>query len=116
MSDRTPTGPHMPLGGEKTRDDRKARGAAAPRDDDTPPGDAARRRRRSARILFGLAAVGLVLYLLNIAAGMAAVKLGWKLQRFSDIWEFLTVLVTMVFFVAGLLVTEERRPQEPSAD
>jgi hypothetical protein len=74
------------------------------------------RGRLAARILFSLAAAGLVLYLLNIAAGMAAVKLGWKLQRFSDIWEFLTVLVTMIFFVAGLLVTEGRRPEESLPD
>jgi hypothetical protein len=110
MSEPTPPGPHVPHGGDTRH------GNGTPQVDDTPHGDAARRRRRAARILFGLAMVGLVLYLLNIAAGMAAVKLGWKLQRFSDIWEFLTVLATMVFFVAGLLVTEVRRPQGPSPD
>jgi hypothetical protein len=92
-----------------------------PRSDSDPDGDpdgspteaGAARKRRAARVLFALAGLGLVLYMLNIAAGMAAVKLGWKLQRFGDLWEFLTVLVTMILFVAGLLVTERKRPEEP---
>ena len=48
--------------------------------------------------MFVLAAIGLSLYMLNIAAGMAAVKLGWKLTRLNDVWEFLIVLVSMVLF------------------
>ena len=60
-------------------------------------------------MFFVLAAIGLSLYILNIAAGMAAVKLGWKLTRLNDVWEFLIVLVTMVFFVAGLLALETGR-------
>ena len=62
-----------------------------------------------------LAAVGLTLYMLNIAAGMAAVKLGWKLTRLNDVWEFLIVLVSMVFFVAGLLAIEGARADEPQS-
>ena len=60
-----------------------------------------------------LAAIGLSLYILNIAAGMAAIKLGWKLARLNDVWEFLIVLVTMVFFVAGLLALETERRDGP---
>ena len=59
-----------------------------------------------------LAAIGLSLYILNIAAGMAAVKLGWKLTRLNDVCEFLIVLVTMVLFVAGLLALEGERQDE----
>lgn len=68
---------------------------------------------RRGRLMFVLAATGLSLYVLNIAAGMAAVKLGWKLARLNDVWEFLIVLVSMVFFVAGLLAIEGERPDEP---
>ena len=67
---------------------------------------------RRGRLVFVLAAIGLSLYMLNIAAGMAAVKLGWKLTRLNDVWEFLIVLVSMVFFVAGLLAIEGERPDE----
>ena len=70
---------------------------------------------RRGRLWFMLAAVGLSIYVLNIAAGMAAVKLGWKLTRLNDVWEFLIVLVSMVFFVAGLLAIEAERPDEPQS-
>lgn len=65
--------------------------------------------------MFVLAATGLALYVLNIAAGMAAVKLGWKLARLNDVWEFVIVLVSMVLFVAGLLAIEGERPDEPQS-
>ena len=70
-------------------------------------------RIRPGRTFFVLAAIGLSLYILNIAAGMAAIKLGWKLTRLNDVWEFLIVLVTMVFFVAGLLALETERRDGP---
>lgn len=70
-------------------------------------------RIRRGRWFFVLAAIGLSLYILNIAAGMAAIKLGWKLARLNDVWEFLIVLVTMVFFVAGLLALETERRDGP---
>jgi len=60
-----------------------------------------------------LAALGVGVYAVNIAVGMAAVKLGWGIARLNDVWEFLVVLVAMVFFVAGLLATEDVRPHEP---
>lgn len=71
------------------------------------------RHRRWDRVCFAFAALGIGVYALNIAAGLAAVKLGWGISRFNDIWEFLVVLVSMVFFVAGLLATEDARPHEP---
>ncbi len=64
-------------------------------------------------IAFALAAVGILLYSANIATGMLAVKLGWQLVRFNDVWEFLVVLVSMIFFVAGLLAVEGQRPDGP---
>lgn len=70
---------------------------------------------RRGRLFFVLAAIGLSLYILNIATGMAAVKLGWKLVRLNDVWEFLIVLVSMIFFVAGLLAVEGERPDEPQS-
>lgn len=70
-------------------------------------------RRRWDRICFTLAALGIGAYAVNIAVGMAAVKLGWSIARLNDVWEFLVVLVAMVFFVAGLLATEDVRPHEP---
>jgi len=63
---------------------------------------------RPARRLFALAGVLLVLYALNVAAGMAAVKLGVSMWRLGDVGEFVLVLAAMAVFVAGLLVNEER--------
>ncbi len=68
---------------------------------------------RRGRILYALAGLGILLYFANVAVGLGAVKLGWKIARLSDVWEFLTVLVSMVFFVAGLLAAEGQRPDEP---
>jgi hypothetical protein len=70
-------------------------------------------RRRWDRVCFTLAALGIGVYAANIAAGMAAGKLGWGIARLNDVWECLVVLVAMVFFVAGLLATEDVRPHEP---
>ncbi|RPH58335.1 MAG: hypothetical protein EHM83_17560 [Burkholderiales bacterium] len=68
---------------------------------------------RLARALFALALAVLCLYAINVAVGMASVKLGWKLTRLGDVWEFLIVLMSMILFVTGLLVLEEERPEEP---
>jgi hypothetical protein len=68
---------------------------------------------RRGRVPFILAAAGLAVYFANIAVGMAAVKLGWHLARLNDVWEFLIVLVSMIFFVAGLLAVEGVRPDKP---
>ena len=70
---------------------------------------------RRGRIPFAVAAIGILLYFGNIAVGMVAVKLGWQVVRFNDVWEFLIVLVSMIFFVAGLLAVEGQRPDGPQA-
>jgi sulfite exporter TauE/SafE len=70
-------------------------------------------RERRGRILYAIAALGILLYFANVAVGLAAAKLGWKVARLNDVWEFLTVLVSMIFFVAGLLAVEGKRPDEP---
>lgn len=70
-------------------------------------------RDRRGRWLYAIAALGVLLYFANVAVGLAATKLGWKVARLSDVWEFLIVLVSMVFFVAGLLAAEGQRPDEP---
>ena len=68
---------------------------------------------RRGRVLFLLAALGILLYFANIAVGLGAVKLGWRITRLSDVWEFLIVVISMIFFVAGLLAVEGQRPDEP---
>ena len=68
---------------------------------------------RLGRFLYAIAALGILVYFANVAVGLAATKLGWKVTRLSDVWEFLIVLVSMVFFVAGLLAVEGQRPDEP---
>ena len=68
---------------------------------------------RRGRLFFLLAVLGLTLYFVNIAVGMTAVKLGWRVVRLNDVWEFLIVLISMIFFVAGLLAVEGQRPDEP---
>ena len=70
-------------------------------------------RGRRVRILYAIAGLGILLYFANVAVGLGATKLGWKVTRLGDVWEFLTVLVSMVFFVAGLLAAEGQRPDEP---
>lgn len=69
-------------------------------------------RRRLAATVFVLAAAALCLYAINVALGMASTKLGWKVARLGDVWEFLVVLVSMVLFVTGLLALEEEPPGE----
>jgi hypothetical protein len=85
---------------------------AAERAADRAAGRQASRVRRG-RIFFLLAALGILLYFANIAVGLGAVKLGWKVARLSDVWEFLIVVISMIFFVAGLLAVEGQRPDEP---
>ena len=70
-------------------------------------------RQRRARLLYAIAGVGILLYFANVAVGLGAMKLGWKVARLSDVWEFLIVLVSMIFFVAGLLAAEGQRPHKP---
>jgi hypothetical protein len=68
---------------------------------------------RRGRTAFALAAAGLSIYFVNIVVGMAAVKLGWHVGRLNDVWEFLIVLLSMIFFVAGVLAVEGQRPEKP---
>jgi hypothetical protein len=60
------------------------------------------------RWLFGIAAGLLLLYALNMGLRIAAVKLGVAPWRLGDVGEFLLVLSSMAFFVAGLVADEER--------
>jgi hypothetical protein len=69
------------------------------------------KRRFTTRLLFGSAAGLLLLYAVNIALGMLAVKLGVATWRLGDVGEFLLVLSCMAVFVAGLIADEE----EPAA-
>ncbi len=65
-----------------------------------------------ARALFTLAGVLLLGYAVNIVLGMLVVKQGLALWRLPDVGEFVLVLSAMAFFVAGLLIDEERT-QDP---
>jgi heme A synthase len=69
--------------------------------------------RRRTRWVFAISAALFALYALNIALGMAAVKLGFKVWRLGDVGEFLLVLTCMTFFVAGLVADEEQRAGRP---
>ena len=67
------------------------------------------RRSMMTRWMFGIAAVLLVLYALNIALGMLAVKAGIVTWRLGDVGEFLLVLSCMASFVAGLVADEKKQ-------
>jgi hypothetical protein len=69
--------------------------------------------RPGTRWVFVMSAVLVALYALNIALGMAAVKLGFAVWRLGDVGEFLLVLACMGFFVAGLVADEDRRAARP---
>jgi hypothetical protein len=72
-----------------------------------------RATRSGTRWLFGTAAFLMLLYALNIALGMLAVKLGHVVWRLGDVGEFLLVLSCMAVFVAGLIADEEEQAAEP---
>jgi hypothetical protein len=76
-------------------------------------GHDARATRSSTRWLFGIAAGLMLLYALNIALGMLAVKLGVVVWRLGDVGEFLLVLSCMAVFVAGLIADEEEELAGP---
>jgi heme A synthase len=65
--------------------------------------------RTTTRWPFVAAACLFLLYALNVALGMLAVKSGMSTWRVGDVGEFLLVLSCMAFFVAGLVVGEERQ-------
>ena len=70
------------------------------------------RATRTARWMFAIASVLVLLYALNIALGMLAVKFGYATRRLGDVGEFVLVLSCMAFFVAGLIADEP----EPATD
>ena len=61
------------------------------------------------RWLFGIAGTLIALYVLNVGLRIAFVKFGAAPWRLNDVGEFLLVLLSMVFFVAALIVDEERQ-------
>jgi hypothetical protein len=75
-----------------------------------------RATRSGTRWLFGTAAFLMLLYALNIALGMLAVKLGHVVWRLGDVGEFLLVLSGMAVFVAGLIADEEEQAAGPGED
>lgn len=85
---------------------------ASPESPAIPPGPAGKPR---GRVPFLLAGFFMAVYFINIAVGMAAVKLGWQVSRLGDLSEFLVVLVSMIFFVAGVLAVEDKRPEKPQS-
>lgn len=85
---------------------------ASPGSPAIPPGPASKPR---GRVPFLVAAFFMAVYFVNIAVGMAAVKLGWQVSRLGDLSEFLVVLVCMIFFVAGVLAVEDERPEKPQS-
>ncbi len=58
------------------------------------------------RWMHGIALVLIVLYALNVALAMLAVKGGVAIWRVGDVGEFMLVLTSMGFFVAGLVANE----------
>ncbi len=62
----------------------------------------------ASRWLFGISGLLVSLYFLNVGLRFAAVKFGASPWRVGDVGEMLLVLFGMVFFVAALLVDEDR--------
>ncbi len=66
------------------------------------------RTAAASRWLFGIAGVLVAFYALNVGLRIAVVKFGASMWRLNDVGEFMLVLAGMVFFVAALIVDEER--------
>ncbi|MDQ6621045.1 MAG: hypothetical protein M3Z31_15355 [Pseudomonadota bacterium] len=64
--------------------------------------------RIAPRVPFAIAGLLLALFILNMGLRIARVKFGVDVWQVGDVGEFVLVLLCMVFFVAGLLVVEER--------
>ena len=64
------------------------------------------RMHNPGRPAYGLAAVLLCAYGINVLIGKGIALFGWHLPHAGDVAEFLTVLAAMVFFVVGLLRNE----------
>jgi hypothetical protein len=63
------------------------------------------------RLAFAAASVLLMLYAVNVALRIGQIKFGAATWSVGDVGEFLLVLVSMVCFVAGLLIVEAHSPQ-----
>ena len=68
----------------------------------------------AARVCFRVATTLLILYVVDVLVGKAAVLLQFSVPwRLGNIGEFVVVLAAVVFFVAGVLVIEARSdPQQ----
>jgi len=61
------------------------------------------------RVCFRVAATLLILYVIDVLVGKAAVLLQFSVPwRLGNIGEFVVVLAAVIFFVAGVLVIEAR--------
>ena len=66
-----------------------------------------------ARVCFRVAATLLILYVIDVLAGKAAVLLQFSVPwRLGNIGEFVVVLAAVIFFVAGVLVIEARNDSQ----
>jgi uncharacterized membrane protein YccC len=63
------------------------------------------------RLAFAAASVLLLCYAANVALRIGQIKFGVATWSVGDVGEFLLVLVSMVCFVAGLLIVEAHSPK-----
>lgn len=67
----------------------------------------------AARVCFRVAATLLILYVVDVLVGKAAVLLQFAVPwRLGNIGEFVVVLAAVIFFVAGVLVIEARNDSQ----
>ena len=70
-------------------------------------------RPPAARVCFRVAATLLILYVVDVLVGKAAVLLQFSVPwRLGNIGEFVVVLAAVIFFVAGVLVIEARNDSQ----
>ena len=71
----------------------------------------------AALICFRVAASLLILYVVDVLVGKAAVLLQFSVPwRLGNIGEFVVVLAAVIFFVAGVLVIEARNDPQQRRD
>jgi len=67
----------------------------------------------AARVCFRVAAALLILYVIDVLVGKAAVLLQFSVPwRLGNVGEFVVVLAAVIFFVAGVLVIEARNDSQ----
>ena len=67
----------------------------------------------AARVCFRVATTLLILYIVDVLVGKAAVLLQFSVPwRLGNIGEFVVVLAAVIFFVAGVLVIEARNDSQ----